>query len=86
MSDRMIHVIEDLLAGVLAVLLGIYLCACWAEAAEPEAREIRNQGEQGVLSTQDSVLRQSGAPAAGSEKRGSGRLVAAPTEQRRDKP
>lgn len=36
MSERVLHLIEDLLAGGLAVLLGIYLCACWAEAAPPE--------------------------------------------------
>lgn len=36
MKDKTLHLVEDLLAGGLAVLLGVYLCACWAEAAPPE--------------------------------------------------
>ena len=36
MKDKTLHLVEDLLAGGLAVLMGIYLCACWAEAAPPE--------------------------------------------------
>lgn len=41
MKDKTLHLIEDLLAGGLAVLLGIYLCACWAEAAwEPTKGEL----------------------------------------------
>lgn len=41
MKDKTLHLVEDLLAGGLAVLLGVYLCACWAEAArEPTKGEL----------------------------------------------
>lgn len=33
MSNKTLHLIEDLLAALIAVLLGIYLCACWVDAA-----------------------------------------------------